>query len=223
LLHAAAEDLLGRNSECGRRLSRLSDEWTAEPIYFFLLACHHMEFQRFERAAGVLGRWPAGSPDPDRRPLYLEANLALDQGRVPDLPDPNPNDDASSGAPESTHLGTRAWIFLTARAEILQGNHDRAWGICEDLITEGFVTEKVVKLQVEAASGAKTAVPEGWHPPTVLPDSCLPGVVHYGVGRDDGIRPTALLQKYNEVHPEQIRATWLRPAFWLDPVRNWIA
>jgi len=86
LLHAAAEDLLGRSAECGRRLSLLAEEWTAEPVYFFLLASHHLGIGRFEHAAGVLGRWPAGSSDPDRRPLYLEANLALDQGRVPDLP-----------------------------------------------------------------------------------------------------------------------------------------
>ena len=223
LLHAAAEDLLDRSSECGRRLSRLADEWTAEPIYFFLLACHHLGFRQFELAAGVLGRWPAGSPDPDRRPLFLEANLALDQGRVPDLPDPGPVDDSPPQAVGSPYLGPRAWIFLTARAEILQGNHDRAWGICEDLITEGFTTEKVVKLQVEAASRAKAAVPDGWQPPPVLPDSCLSGVVHYGVGRDDGVRPAAVLEKYNEVHPDQIRAIWLSPAFWLDPVRNWIA
>jgi tetratricopeptide (TPR) repeat protein len=223
LLQAAAEDLLERNSECSRRLSRLAEEWTAEPIYFFLLACHHLGFRRFEQAAGVLGRWPAGSPDPDRRPLFLEANLALDQGRVPDLPDPDPADATLPGAVGSPNLGPRAWIFLSARAEILQENHDRAWGICEDLITEGFATEKLVKLQVVAASRAKTAVPEGWQPPPVLPDSCLPGLVHYGVGRDDGVRPKAVLEKYNEIHPEQIRATWLSPAFWLDPVRNWIA
>ncbi len=223
LLHAAAEDLMGRSAECGRRLSLLAEEWTAEPIYFFLLASHHLESRRFEQAAGALGRWPAGSGDPDRGPLYLEANLALDQGRIPDLPEPDSADDVSPDCSGTPPLGQRAWIFLTARAEILQGNHDRAWGICEDLITAGFDTEKVVKLQVEAASRVQDAVPDGWQPPTVLPDSCLPGIVHYGVYRDDGVRPAKVLEKYLEVHPEQIRATWLSPAFWLDPVRNWIA
>ena len=120
-------------------------------------------------------------------------------------------------------MDSRAWIFLKARAESLQGNGDRAWRICEDLISDGYATEKVARLQVETASLAKEAVPEGWKPTVVLPDSCLPGIVYYGVDRDHGDRPASVLEKYNAVHPEQIRALWLSPAFWLDPVRNWIA
>ncbi len=223
LLLAAAEDLLGRSAGCGRRLSLLAEEWTAEPVYFFLLASHHLESRRFDEVADVLGRWPAGGSDPDRRPLYLEANLALDQGRIPDLPEPGKDNDAATDRGVVPLLGPRAWIFLTARAEFLQGNGDRAWRICEDLITAGFVTEKVVRLQVEAAFLAHDAVPDGWKVPAILPDSCLPGIVHLGVHRDDGDGPAALLEKHSTVHPEQIRNFWLSPAFWLDPVRNWIA
>ena len=223
LLLAAAEDLLDRRAGCSRRLSLLVEEWSAEPIYFFLLAGHFLELQRFEDAAEVLGRWPAGSPDPDRRPLYLDANLALDQGRVPDLPEPGGEDALPTERTGAPFLGPRAWIFLTARAELREGNGGRAWRICEDLITAGFATEKVVRLQVEAASQVRDAAPNGWMPPAVLPDSCLPGVVHYQVGRDDGDGPAAILEKYRMVHPEQVRALWLSPAFWLDPVRSWIA
>jgi tetratricopeptide (TPR) repeat protein len=223
LLLAAAEDLQDKSADCGRRLSLLVEEWTAEPIYFFLLAGHHLEFRRFEEAADILGRWPAGSPDPDRRPLYLEANLALDQGRVPDLPETGHQDDAATERAGAPLLGLQAWIFLTARAEFLQGNGARVWRICEDLITAGFDTEKVVRLQVEAASQAQDGVPDGWMPPAVQPDSCLPGIVNFGVGRDDCDGPAALLEKCRTVHPEQIRTLWLSPAFWLDPVRNWIA
>ena len=43
------------------------------------------------------------------------------------------------------------------------------------------------------------------------------------VGREHGDGPATILTKYREVHPEQIKALWLSPAFWLDPVRNWIA
>ena len=223
LLLAAAEDLLDRRAGCGRRLSLLVEEWAAEPIYFFLLAGHFLELRRFEESADVLGRWPAGSPDPDRRPLYLEANLALDQGRIPDLPEPGEEETLPGESAGAPFLGPRAWTFLKARAELLQGNGGRAWRICEDLVSAGFATEKVVRLQVEAAFRARDDVPDGWIPPAALPDSCLPGVVHYRVARDDGVGPAALLEKYLVVHPEQVRVLWLSPNFWLAPVRNWIA
>jgi len=223
MLLAAAEDLLGRSDYCGRRLSLLAAEWTAEPIYFFLLASHFLGSGRFEEAADAIGRWPAGSSDPDRRPLYLEAHLAMDQGRVPDLPDPDLQNESSPDQDDDLHLGPQAWIFLTARAEFRMGNGARAWHICEDLVTTGFATEKVVRLQVESASLEPAAVPEGWKPPRVLPDSCIPGIVHFEVGRNGGDPPATVLDRYGAVHPEQIKALWLSPAFWLDPVRNWIA
>jgi tetratricopeptide (TPR) repeat protein len=223
LLCAAAEDLLDRSAACGRRLTSLVEEWTAEPIYFFLLACHHLRSENFEKAAGVLGRWPAGSSEPDLRPLFLEANLALDQGRIPALPGHFPPEEAVAGITAAPHIGSRAWDFLTARSEFLQGNGDHTWRICEDLIASGYDTEKVVRLQVEAANRSEEGVPEGWKPPAVRPDSCLPGIVYFGFGRNQDDGSGGEVAKHLDVHPEQITAMWLSPAFWLEPVRNWIA
>jgi tetratricopeptide (TPR) repeat protein len=223
LLCAAAEDLLDRSGACGRRLNSLVEEWTGEPIYFFLLACHHLQSENFEKTAGVLGRWPAGSSAPDLRPLFLEANLALDQGRVPTLPGPSSTEESAAGISSGCTIASRAWDFLTARSEFLQGNGNHTWRICQDLILAGYDTEKVVRLQVEAARLSEESVPEGWTPPAVRPDSCLPGIVHFGFGRNQEDGSGDVVAKYLEVHPEHIRAMWLSPAFWLEPVRNWIA
>jgi len=223
LLLAAAEDLLDMSGDCGLRLTGLTEEWTAEPIYFFLLACHHLQSRRYEEAADVLGRWPAASSDPDRRPLYLEACLALGQGRIPELPETTLEDVPSPTGENAPFPRPEAWIFLLARAEFVQGNNERAWRICEDLIEAGYDTEQVILLQVKAASRSRDVVPEGWAPPVVLPDSCLPAMVYFGVGRNDGGGSAALLEKISAVQPEQVRTMWLSPAFWLDPVRNWIA
>jgi len=223
LLLAAAGDLMGRNEDCGRRLSLLVDEWTAEPIYFFLLVSHHLRSGDFQAAADVLGRWPAGSADPDRRPLYLEAILALDQGRVPDLPETILNEEGTGDTPSDRNLDFQAWVFLNARADFSRGNWSAAWHICEELVAADYQTEKVLRLQVEAAAMAPEAVPAGWTPPTVIPDSCLPGIVFCEVGSQGSEGAGALLEKYLAIHPEQVRARWLSPAFWLEPVRNWIA
>jgi len=247
LLLAASEDLRGDSGACGRRLAGLAEEWTAESVYFFLLACHHLRHRRFEEAAGVLGRWPAASAGPDRRPLFLEAALALEQGRVPELPDEtrgiSPDGGGASAAtaevpaevvaeatpegdtesPDNTIPHPEAWSFLNARAELLRGDGGSAWTICENLISAGFITEPIVQLQIAAASAARGAFPEGWNPPAIRPESCLPGLIYLGVDRNESGEGAVLLEKYRRVHPEQITPQWLSPDFWLDPVRNWIA
>jgi tetratricopeptide (TPR) repeat protein len=222
LLLAAADDLLGQNLSSGRRLAALAEEWTAEPIYFHLLACHHLAAGNFEEATAAIGRWPVGAADPDHRPLYIEALISLGQGRVPDLPE----DTGTSSSPDEIfYLGIRlqAWQWLEARCEMRRGHPAEARQMCEDLVTAGFDTEPVVKLMTEAALGSDDPVPPGWRPPAVLPDSCLPAMAYLGHERGFRDEPTALVEKYLAVHPEQIRALWLSPSFWLDPVRSWIA
>ena len=223
LLLAASEDLLGNSRRCGQRLAGLAEEWTAEPIYFYLLACHHLRSRRYEEAAGVLGRWPAASAEPDRRPLFLEANLALGQGRVPELPGDTEGKIPSAEGGDDAVPQPEAWSFLNARAELLRGEGDGPWIICENLINRGFQTEPIVKLQIAAASLATEAVPEGWSSPAITPESCLPGLVFLAVEGKEGGEAANLLEKYQAVHPELITPQWLSPAFWLDPVRNWIA
>lgn len=223
LLLAAAADLLDREAECGQRLSDLVDEWTAEPIYFFLLASHHLRAGRFEEAAGILGQWPAGSSDPDTRPLYLEANLELGQGRVPVLPDNPSQGEGVDDSPGGPAVMAEAWRFVEACAELLKGNPEQAWTISGELMEQGFRTEQVARLRIESTPGVSGSLEKGCGPVEVLPESCLPGAAHCYVAADDHDGLVAMLDKYRIVHPEKIRALWLSPAFWLDPVRNWIA
>ncbi len=223
LLLAASEDLRDNGHGCGQRLAGLAEEWTAEPIYFFLLACHHLRYRHYEDVAGVLGRWPAASAEPDQRPLFLEANLALGQGRVPELPvDPGEGAPAADGG-DGAVPQPEAWNFLDARAALLRGDGPGAWSICQNLIDGGFVTEPIVRLQIDAASLAMEAVPDGWNAPTIEPESCLPGLVFLAVEKGGRGEAAELVAKYQSVHPEMITPQWLSPAFWLDPVRNWIA
>lgn len=223
LLLAAADDLLGQSLSCGRRLAKLAEEWTAEPIYFHLLACHHLDAGNFEDAADVLGRWPAGSADPDHRPLFIDALISLGQGRVPDLPVMEDAPESSPTGGSLPQLRAEAWSLLLARCEMKRGNSAVAHRICEELVTAGFDTEAVVRLMTEAALDASRSENGRWHPPTVLPDSCLPAMVFYGHRSGFRTEPIVLVEKFMAIHPEQIRALWLSPSFWLDPVRSWIA
>ena len=88
LLLAAAEDLLGRDRSAAGAWPSWPRSGRPNPS-IFISGLPPPEAGDYQEAADVLGRWPAGSADPDHRPLYLEAILALDQGRVPDLPDMN--------------------------------------------------------------------------------------------------------------------------------------
>jgi tetratricopeptide (TPR) repeat protein len=216
LLLAAAEDLLERDSACASRLTALADEWSAEPIYFHLLASHHLRHRRYSEVAQVLGRWPSrGAATSDLRPLYLEGCLAIRQGTVPRMPADLPVPKANPG-PE-------AWRFLEARSLFIQEKDEQAWSICQELVAGGFVTEKVVRLQILAARGAGSVVPEDWRPPDLLPESCLAAAMQFCVDRGDLEAGAQRVERHARVHPEFLTGLWLSPEFWLAPVRNWIA
>ncbi len=216
LLLAAADDLLERDAACGTRLAALAEEWSAEPIYFHLLACHHLRHRRFRDVADVLGRWPSrGTAEPDLRPLYLEGCNGVHQGIVPRLPQ-QPQDEQADPSPE-------AWRFLEARSLFIQEKDAEAWTLCQELVAGGCVTEQVVRLQILAARGAGASVPREWIPPDVLPESCLAATLQYLVDRGEMAAGEPLVERHAKVHPEFLTGLWLSPAFWLEPVRNWIA
>ncbi len=220
LLLAAAEHLTDQSAACGHRLTALVDEWSAEPIYFFLLASHHLAERRFQDVAGVLGRWPASGADgPDNRPLYLEGLVALSQGRVPPIPDEM---GAGKDDPDQLIAGS-AWGFLRARSEFLQGADTKCWWSCQELCDQGLATEKILQLQTRAAAVATGEINAEWAPGTVIPDSCLPATVHYAVNCGHSAEAAAMVDSYRRVHPESLLGFWLDASFWLDPVRNWIA
>ena len=216
LLLAAADDLQDRGSLCGRRLAALAEEWPGEAIYFFLLACHQLEYRRHQEVAGVLGRWPARRGQ-DTRPLFLEVALALAQGRCPEVARPAA-DDGSMGIP--------AWEFLAARAALARGDDAGCWEICARLADSGHVTERVLELMLLAVGrGGGKSPPEigqDWDPPCVLPESCLPSAVFLHFGRKQEKQGRELLDRQRAVHPEALVSYWLSPDFWLDPIRTWI-
>jgi tetratricopeptide (TPR) repeat protein len=222
LLLAAADDLQDQRLGCGRRLNQLAEEWSGEAIYFYLLVCHLLQAGNLEDAAGVLGKWPSGGDDPDLRPLFLGALIALEQGRVPDLPREGTPADHPAVAGSLPGLGREAWRFLEARSAFRTGEFGRALELCEGLITAGYDTEQVARLLTAAALKSPSSNAT-WRPVAVLPDSCLPSALQQGYRLGLNDEPDALVSKYLAVHPERIRALWLSPTFWLDPVRSWIA
>lgn len=212
LLLAAADDLQERSSICGRRLADLADEWAAESLYFHLLACHHLEDRKYKEVSEVLSRWPA-SGTPDARPLFLESCLAVCQGRVPSLPQ-----ERLQEGPQG--ISDAAWDFLEARTAYLEGNDDQCRQICGALINRGFVSERILRLQLAAALklGGTDELPS-----CVMPDSCLPGAIYLALQKGDSQAVAALLEASTGAHPDGLSGFWLSPGFWLDPIRNWIA
>lgn len=211
LLMAAADQLMGRTSEAIRRLEQLVSEWNAEADYFFLLACVHFNAGNFGEMAEVLGRWPAAvDGEVDLRPLYMEGLLSVQQGRVPSVP---------NAETESSAIAGPAWALLQARAEYLQGHYDACW----QLVVRAPSTERVLRLQGRTACRVLAEVIGDWRPGLVTPDSCLPGSVYCAVAGGRYDEAAELVKTQRTAHPESLLGYWLDAAFWLDPVRAWIA
>lgn len=220
LLLAAADDLTEQTTSCGRRLAKLADEWSAEAIYFYLLACHHLAARRYQDVAGILGHWPATDGiESDLRPLYLEALVAVDQGHEPSIPATLESAETQNG----DGISAAAWVFLEARADALQGAHARCWESCQKLVEQGLATERLLRLQIRAATVVTADIDGAWQPTPVVPDSCLPVAVHHAINSGAQERARDLVAAQRRVHPESLLGYWLDASFWLDPVRNWIA
>ncbi len=225
LLLAAAESLTAAPAAAGRRLAALSREWSGEPVYRWLWACHLLEMRRYDDLAVALSRWPAASDGQrDWRPLYLEGHLAVCQGRVPARPvaAPPASETGASEASVGVAPGPDAWAFLAARATFLAGDDAACWRDCLALEKKGGPTERLLRLRLAAAVGAGDAAVETGEVTIPWPDSCLPGLVCSERRRDSG-RADALLENQCRLHPEDLRVNWLSPGFWLGPVRGWIA
>lgn len=213
LLLAAADDLRGRTTTCGRRLADLADEWPAEEIYFDLLACHHLGKQRFRDTSGVLSRWPAEERGSDSH-LFLETLLILCQGEKTVVIDQNEKTESD------------AWSYLKARAAFQAGDDEKAWTLCQKLFDKGVESEKLARLQIAAAAGKPNMAnldDSHWKPPRVHADSCLAQTYYFEMGRGRSELALDLVQGVLALHPEHLTARWLLPSFWLGPIRAWIA
>ena len=228
VLLAAAEDLRGQHTIAARRLEGLCQEWPAEPDYVFLLACHQLAAGRLGETAETLQRWPReGQPGVDPRPLFLQSQLQLRQGRPPQIPgeaEAFASKPDSGGADQGRLLpGPEAWELLRAGADFLGGKDSECWARCEKLARAGLVSERSLRIQIQAAAGAGKAVPDGWRPPGVVPDSCLPGAFHLALSTGHPAEARSLVRNHAALHPDSLLGVWLRPEFWLEPVRGWIA
>ncbi len=215
LLLAASEDLLGRETTCGRRLADLADEWSAESIYFELLAYHHLKHKRFRDVSGVISRWPKKDRDSavfaflDEILVLSEVIESVDRKRPP--------------VGKQNGISSEAWEFLAARATFQSGDDTQAWELCENLVKRGINSERLVRLQTAAAAGNPNKVEPRWNPPQIIPDSCLAQRVYFEIGKGRSRRAVEIVEDVLRIHPDCLHAQWLRPDFWLGPVRSWIA
>jgi tetratricopeptide (TPR) repeat protein len=213
LLQAAAEHLQGKQMECGRRLTALAVEWSAESLYSYLLACHLLAENRWSEVTNLLGRWPASATgEADSRPLYLAGLVAIHEGRQPSLSQP-------SGQP----IHDDAWQILQARADHLQGDSTRCWQTCQKFAEQGALTESLWHLQLQAGRVKDEVGAEMGATPTVIPDSCLASVVALLIAKSETEDAQAIIARYRRLHPEGLLGVWLDAEFWLAPIRNWIA
>jgi hypothetical protein len=221
LLLAAADHLTGQSGTCGRRLAALAEEWSVEPVYRHLLAGHHLAAGRFDAVTEVVAAWPGGSAaEPDWRPLYLGTVAALGQGRLPTIPEgarQPPAHEDTVGGPDPA-----AWTFLRARRELMQDDPAACWQSCAGLDEAGLVTERVLQLQLRAAARLGTEAP-AWQPVPAWPDSCLTELVQLAISSGNEQEAGRWVARRRQVHPEDLVGYWLDAAFWLEPVRSWIA
>ena len=211
LLFAACDDLDGRDDQAQERLAALADKWFVDADYHYFLTCHHMRCNRWDRAGKVLDAWPHGddSSVPDERYLYLSVlkKLAAEQTLADaDLP--------------AAFADKSAWRLLEARSLMAAQHWGEALRIMHDLECDGETTATLACLIMQAY----LAVDESGEAPLpeAKPDILLRDTICLLHRQERTGQALALLRRYRELHPEDLRWTWLDPSFWLDPVRRWI-
>jgi len=226
LLAAAADHFRGRRKSCGMRLETLVREWPGDPEYTYLLACFHLERGDTDKAASVLENWPRdNNPEPDQRPLFLQAKLALQRGRLPEFPQVLGRSAAGVSAAEQgvipRVLPPETWRMLNAEAAFIRGEDAMCWIICHKLEQEGLVSERSLDIMLQCVDAAEAS--GDWQLPCVVPESCLTGACALAMRRDEIEHANALLTPLSRMHPELLRGMFLRPEFWLQSVRHWLS
>ncbi|MBU0743596.1 hypothetical protein KKA85_15185 [bacterium] len=211
LLFAASDDLDGRDDRAQRRLAALADKWFVDEDYHYFLACHHARRGRWDRVGKVLDAWPHGddSPPSDERYLYLGVLAKLAAGQTPtaaDMP--------------AAFAGKPAWRLLSARSLMVEERWIEALQILRELAGDDETTETlaglIMKAYLAVDETGDAPLPEAESDILLSDRICL---LHR---QERTSQALALLRGHRELHPEELRWTWLDPAFWLDPVRRWI-
>ncbi len=212
LLRAACDDLDGRDDDAHRRLEALADKWFVDADYHFFLAGHHAGCGRWDRLAKVLDNWP-GSDDPgivDERRAYLTALSRVVTGRGLDADEP-----------PQAFAERPAWKLLAARARIAARDWVPALQLLEELAGDGAATTEtlaglIMTVYLAVEETGEAVLPEA------VPDSLLCDRICFLHRQERTGQALARLKRHRELHPEDLRWTWLDPTFWLDPVRRWI-
>ncbi len=222
LLLAAADDLSDRGLSCGSRLAELAAEWSGEADYHFLLACHYLACRQYNDVAGVISRWPRSEDgQEDWRRIYLECSLSLCQGRLPILPKKS---DFIKGSGDNEDMVSVAWESLVARSHFLEKNDEACWRSSQNLVSNGFATERILKIMIASASDSfADGENQAWEPPSVLPESCLPGLFFHYMKQGRQSDAEEMLETHKKPHPEIACGWWLSASLWLTPIRGWIA
>ncbi len=209
-LRAAVAHLQGRMGEAADRLLELAARWRDEADYRWQAACLLLERGRVDQVEQLLLQWPLqedGVPAAYLEHALLSAHLAFARGES--LPEGIPDDLAARPA----------WRFLEARAH-LQEMPLISLQILRSLLDEGPPTAALALLlgevQLRLDDPGTEPLP-GASPPALVVHQLF--LLHQ---QERTARAAALLHRHRELHPEDLRWTWLDPAFWLDPVRRWI-
>ena len=211
LLRAACDELDGHEDAAQKRLEGLADKWFVDADHHYFLACHQAGRGRWNRLAKVLDTWPGGD-DPDiidERRAYLSALLRLNTGEPPEAED----------LPEA-FAERPAWRLLAARIHIRREDWLSALRGLEALAEGETTTETlaglIMKVYLAVDETGDAVLPEA------MPDSLLRDRICFLHRRERTGQALARLRRSRELHPEDLRWTWLDPNFWLDPVRRWI-
>ncbi|MEZ4388447.1 MAG: tetratricopeptide repeat protein [Candidatus Krumholzibacteriia bacterium] len=215
LLLVACDDLDGWRDAALRRLDALSALWSADPELAFLRASLQLEHRQWAAVDDAIVRWPAGGDGGrDERALLLQARLDVAQGRVPTLPDL----DVAGGGP----LGP-AWRHLAVHRDVLRGDPAAAADTLAPLLADGEADEETGRLALLVASRLPTGGPPAYATWAVVPDSWLPPLCHVLRRSGQAGQAEALLDRRRRSRPDQVAWSWLAAAFWLQPVRGWLA
>lgn len=221
LLLVACDDLDGRADAAQRRLDVLLEIWSADTELTFLRACLSLQHGQLAAVEDAITHWPGGAIDSeDERPLLLQACLALRRGHEPGLPDPDP---AATG-----RIDPAAWRLLAARGHLLAGRYQAAWALLSEVGDLAESDEAYGRLWLEAVAVRLGGEPEllDHHrlaQPSTMPDSWVPGLCYAWRRGGAAGRAEQLIAARRRIHPEHLLWSWLSAAFWLDPVRRWIA
>ncbi len=221
LLLVAAEHLEGHVEAASRRLDGLCEVWTGDAELHHLRAALLLELGRWPAVEDALTRWPDGG-GADQRPLLMRARLAVARRqRLPALPEVPEEPSDASAAPGT--LQPAAWRQLAAWDALLAGDADAASQILEVLLAERWADEETGLLVIRACRDAARRPPADLAGRIGAPDSWGPDLC--AQLRRQGAGPAAeeLARRRGGLRPDRVVWSWLSGAFWLEPVRRWIA